>query len=157
MAAEAPTIPLLTPYKLGKFNLSHRYIEACVRLHVHLTMLMNDLHGFPNSEVLKWCKDTIPARPSDIFGFTRERSLTIRFVESGLEKLGLGHGGMVRSGFQKDPCGKWTGLKRLKPRHTATSENGILGLDPRTLVVLSGCPTEDFLCSVHGSFRRSSS
>ena len=24
MAAEVPTIPLLTPYKLGKFNLSHR-------------------------------------------------------------------------------------------------------------------------------------
>ena len=25
MATEAATIPLLTPYKLGKFNLSHRY------------------------------------------------------------------------------------------------------------------------------------
>ena len=102
-----------------------------------------------------FCKDTIPARPSDIFGFTRERSLTIQFVESGLEKLGLGHGAMVRSGFQKDPCGKWTGPKRLKPRHAATSENGLLGLDPRTLVVLSGCPTEDLLYSLHGSFRRS--
>ena len=30
MAAEAATIPLLTPYKLGKFNLSHRYaIHFC--------------------------------------------------------------------------------------------------------------------------------
>nr|XP_023888043.1 12-oxophytodienoate reductase 2-like [Quercus suber] len=28
MAAEAPTIPLLTPYKLGKFNLSHRVVLA---------------------------------------------------------------------------------------------------------------------------------
>ncbi|KAK9995044.1 hypothetical protein SO802_024747 [Lithocarpus litseifolius] len=28
MAAEAPTIPLLTPYKLGKFNLSHRYPDT---------------------------------------------------------------------------------------------------------------------------------
>ncbi|KAK9989708.1 hypothetical protein SO802_029947 [Lithocarpus litseifolius] len=28
MAAEAPTIPLLTPYKLGRFNLSHRVVMA---------------------------------------------------------------------------------------------------------------------------------
>ncbi|XP_059452160.1 12-oxophytodienoate reductase 2-like [Corylus avellana] len=28
MAAEAPTIPLLTPYKLGKYNLSHRVVLA---------------------------------------------------------------------------------------------------------------------------------
>nr|POE99885.1 12-oxophytodienoate reductase 1 [Quercus suber] len=28
MAAKAPTIPLLTPYKLGKFNLSHRVVLA---------------------------------------------------------------------------------------------------------------------------------
>nr|POF07942.1 12-oxophytodienoate reductase 2 [Quercus suber] len=28
MAAEDPTIPLLTPYKLGKFNLSHRVVLA---------------------------------------------------------------------------------------------------------------------------------
>uniref|UniRef100_A0A7N2MU23 Protein DETOXIFICATION n=1 Tax=Quercus lobata TaxID=97700 RepID=A0A7N2MU23_QUELO len=116
--------------------------------------------GLPLGILMGWVfklglMDTIPARPSDIFGFTRERSLTIRFVESGLEKLGLGHGAMVRSGFQKGPCGKWTGPKRLKPRHAATSENGLLGLDPRTLVVLSGCPTEDLLCSVHGTFRRS--
>ncbi|XP_040367444.1 LOW QUALITY PROTEIN: 12-oxophytodienoate reductase 2 [Rosa chinensis] len=28
MSAQAPTIPLLTPYKLGKFNLSHRVVLA---------------------------------------------------------------------------------------------------------------------------------
>ena len=50
--------------------------------------------------------------PVTFLGFTRERSLTIRFVESGLEKLGLGHGAMVQFGFQKGSCGKWTGLKR---------------------------------------------
>ncbi|KAG4926855.1 hypothetical protein JHK85_053341 [Glycine max] len=26
--ADAPVIPLLTPYKMGNFNLSHRYSEA---------------------------------------------------------------------------------------------------------------------------------
>uniref|UniRef100_A0A7N2MHD4 NADH:flavin oxidoreductase/NADH oxidase N-terminal domain-containing protein n=1 Tax=Quercus lobata TaxID=97700 RepID=A0A7N2MHD4_QUELO len=35
MAAEAPTIPLLTPYKLGKFNLSHRKINLAFGLSGH--------------------------------------------------------------------------------------------------------------------------
>ncbi|KAM4068447.1 hypothetical protein ACB094_12G012800 [Castanea mollissima] len=36
MAAEAATIPLLTPYKLGKFNLSHRYTNTPCKPHAIL-------------------------------------------------------------------------------------------------------------------------
>ena len=45
------------------------------------------------------CKDTIPLRPNEVVGLAHERSLTIWFVESGLEKLGFGHGAMFRSWF----------------------------------------------------------
>ena len=39
MAAEAPTIPLLTPYKLGKFKLSHRYTKLPIHLAKFLLFL----------------------------------------------------------------------------------------------------------------------
>ena len=46
-----------------------------------------------------YCKDTIPSRPNNDVGLAYERSLTIWFVESGLEKLAAGHGAMFRAWF----------------------------------------------------------
>ena len=40
MAAEAPTIPLLTPYKLDRFNLSHRYTIHLSKLLLLLLLLL---------------------------------------------------------------------------------------------------------------------
>ena len=48
MAAEAPTIPLLTPYKLGRFNLSHRYT-------IHLSKLLLLLFCFSMIWIVKMC------------------------------------------------------------------------------------------------------
>ena len=41
MAAEAPTIALLTPYKLGKFNLSHRYTNTPCKILSFLSLLFS--------------------------------------------------------------------------------------------------------------------
>ena len=46
------------------------------------------------------CRDTIPLRPNTDVGLAHERSLTIRFVESGLEKLAAGQGAMPGRGFR---------------------------------------------------------
>ena len=45
------------------------------------------------------CRDTNLWRPNNEVGLARERSLTIIFVESGLERPALGHGALVRAGL----------------------------------------------------------
>ena len=41
MVAVTPTLPLLTPYKMGKFNLSHRYLITHV-----ISLFFNVQYGF---------------------------------------------------------------------------------------------------------------
>ena len=50
--------------------------------------------------LIESCKGTIPLRPNNDIGLAYERSLTIWFVESGLEKLAAGHGAMPGHGFR---------------------------------------------------------
>lgn len=43
------------------------------------------------------CGDTILKQPNDDVGLARDGSLTIKFVESELERLALGHGALVHA------------------------------------------------------------
>ena len=44
------------------------------------------------------CRDTNLWRPNNDVGLARRKSLTIRFVESGLERLAFGHRALVQTG-----------------------------------------------------------
>ncbi|KAK7855965.1 12-oxophytodienoate reductase 1 [Quercus suber] len=61
MAAEAPTIPLLTPYKLGKFNLSHRLMNF---VGTALTVMLSSAHFMSYLQIkvsdhLVGCQDSL--------------------------------------------------------------------------------------------------
>ena len=96
------------------------------------------------SWVNRLCKDTILLRPNNVVGLAHERSLTIWFVESGLEKLGFGHGAMFRSGFERDSCRERSWVWMFKPYGSVFHEIRLLGLGPRTIEVFPGSPTAGF-------------
>ena len=49
MVAVTPTLPLLTPYKMGKFNLSHRYLITHV-----ISLFFNVQYGFVYTHFLEF-------------------------------------------------------------------------------------------------------
>ena len=65
----------------------------------HIRLLKNDGQLKKKSDKQP-CKGTIPLRPNNDVGLAYERSLTIWFVESGLEKLAAGHGAMPGLDFR---------------------------------------------------------
>ena len=71
--------------------------------------MFKDKLNFGEINILN-CKDTIPLRPNDDVGLAYERSLTIWFVESGLEKLAAGQGAMPVHGFRGIHVKKELGL-----------------------------------------------
>ena len=86
---------------------------------------------------LKWyCRDTILLRPNKDVGLAHERSLTIWFVESGLEKLAVGHGAMPGLDFRGIHIEKRSGAWTFKPYSVAPYGMGLLGVDPRSIKVL---------------------
>ena len=98
---------------------------------------------------LNYCKDTIPLRPINVFGLAYERSLTIWFVESGLEKCGFGRGAMFRPRFKGSSYRERGWVWMFKPYGVASIEIGLLVICPRTIEVSPHSPMAGFFYVLH--------
>ena len=92
------------------------------------------------------CGDTNLSRPNYDVGLAHGKSLTIIFVESGLERPALGHRALVQAGLWGEPRqGKALGWI-FRPFDLVTRGIWLLGSCSRSNGVVPGYPSMGFFC-----------